>query len=262
MNGLLKRLQKIESECVEKKGEEKGQEGDIDEFTRLKKKIAVQSRNIRQLIKDRDELEKTAPGTVANVEISQEIRNGIKEVRGDAAAIDQLQKKEKETYIKKNKTVPEKEQLMEKREEIVQNIFDHLEEIQQLNTKRHGDSGFSVNKKSTDPVITELPDIDDGGFQMLRKNDQVIDGMLNDISDGVNVLRDMASQMGTAAQAQGIALDDLENKVDKVNDELENINTRLRKALESVRKGDRFILDIILLCVLLGLCGYIYSIVK
>lgn len=36
-----------------------------------------------------------------------------------------------------------------------------------------GDSAFSA-KKGTDPTITELPDIDDAGFQMLRKNDKVI----------------------------------------------------------------------------------------
>lgn len=262
MNGLLKRLKKIQDECVVQKGTTTDiPEGEIDEFTRIKKKIAVQTKNIRQLIKDRDELEKTAPGSVATVEISQNIRTALKEIRVDAAAMDDLQKKEKESYMKKNKTNPEKEQLIEKREEIVELVFSHLDEIKQLDQKRHGDS-FITGRKTTDPVITELPDIDDAGFQMLRKNDQVIDGMLDHVIDGVGELREMAEEMGKTAEQQGVMLDDLDIKVDKVNDELENINIRLRKALESVRKGDRFIVDIILLCVLLGLGGYIYSIVK
>jgi uncharacterized coiled-coil DUF342 family protein len=263
MNGLLKRLKKIEDECVEKKGAEVTQpEGDIDEFTRLKRKVAQQTKNIRQLIKDRDELEKTAPGTVATVEISHQIRSAIKDIRNDAAAMDKLQKAEKETYTKKNKENPDKETQIEKREEIVGLVFDHIEEIRQLDQKRHGDSAFSTTKKSKDPLITELPDIDDGGFQQLRKNDQVINNMLDGISSNVNDLKEIAHEMGKEINKQGVMLDDLDVKVDKVNDELENINLRLRKALDSIRKGDRFIVDIILLCILLGLCGYIYSIVK
>jgi len=264
MNGLLKRLKKIEDDCVEKKGagDVVQPEGDIDEFTRIKRKVATQTKNIRQLIKDRDELEKTAPGTVATVEISHQIRSAIKDIRNDAAAMDKLQKAEKETYTKKNKENPEKETQIEKREEIVGLVFDHIEEIRQLDQKRHGDSAFSTNKKNKDPLVTELPDIDDAGFQQLKKNDQVIDGILQDISSNVNDLKEIANEMGKEINKQGVMLDDLDVKVDKVNDELENINIRLRKALDSVRKGDRFIVDIILLCILLGLCGYIYSIVK
>ena len=71
--------------------------------------------DIRQLIKDRDELEKTAPGTVATVEISHQIRSALKEIRNDAAAMSKLQKEEKDSYVKKNKTVPEKEEQIEKR---------------------------------------------------------------------------------------------------------------------------------------------------
>jgi SYP7 family syntaxin len=263
MNGLLKRLKKIEDECVDKKGTTtQVPDEDMDEFTRLKRKVATQTRNIRQLIKDRDELEKTAPGTVATVEISHQIRTALKEIRNDAAAMSKLQKEEKDSYVKKNKTVPEKEEQIEKREEIVNLVFDHIEEIKGLDQKRHSEGSAFSQKKGGDPLITELPDIDDAGFQLMRKNDQVIDGLLDNVKDGVGVLKEMATEMGKEAERQGVMLDNLEVKVDKVNDELENINVRLRKALENVRKGDRFIVDIILLCVLLGLIGYIYSIVK
>lgn len=258
----MRRLKKIQDDCVEKQGDvPQAQDENLDEFGRLKKKVAVQVRNIRQLIKDRDELEKTAPGSVANVEISHQIRTALREVRNDAAAMDKIQKAEKEAYIKKNKSIPEKEQMLEKREEVVGLVFDHLEEVKQLDQKRHGDSAFA-QKKPQDPMVTELPNIDDAGFQMLIKNDKVIDEMLENISTGVNELKEMATEMGKEADKQGVMLEDLDIKVDKVNDELENINIRLRKALESVRKGDRFIVDIILLVILLGLIGYIYSIVK
>lgn len=258
----MKKLQKIEDECVEKKGTTtQVPDEDLDEFSRLKRKVAVQTKNLRQMIKDRDDLEKSAPGTVATVEISHNIRKALKEIRQDAADMAKLQKAEHETYVKKNKEVPEKEQQIEKREEIVNLVFDHIEEIKLLDQKRMGDSAFSA-KKNTDPTITELPDIDDAGFQMLRKNDKVIDDLLDNVAAGVTDLKEMASEMGKEVELQGVMLDNLDAKVDKVNDELENINIRMRKALENVRKGDKFIVDIILLIVLLGLCGYIYSIVK
>lgn len=263
MNGLMKKLKQIQDECVEKQGQLIITDQNIDEFTRLKKKLAFQVKNIRQLIADRDDMEKTAPGTVATVELSQQIRQAMKEVRTDAQSLDKLQKDEKAKYIKKNKQDEGMEQQIEHREEIVGTVFDHIEEVKQLDQKRHGDSAFSSKPGAPkDPLITSLPDIDDGGFQLLRKNDQVIDGMLDNVAAGVHELREIATEMGKEAEQQGIMLDNLDAKVDRVNDQLENINVRLRKALESVRKGDRFIVDIILLCVLLGLVGYIYSIIK
>lgn len=260
----MKKLQKIQDACIDKQGAEAlVVDESVDEFTRLKRKLAYNLKNTRQLIHDRDEMERTAPGTVATVELSQKIRQSLKEVRVDATTLDQMQKDQKAKYIKKNKQDEEKEKEIEHREEIVGTVFDHIEEVKQLDQKRHGDSAFSSKGGAPkDPLITSLPDIDDAGFQLLRKNDQVIDGMLDNVAAGVNDLREIATEMGKEAETQGVMLENLEVRVDKVNDELENINLRLRKALENVRKGDRFIVDIILLCILLGLCGYIYSIVK
>lgn len=67
------------------------------------------------MIKERDEMEKTAPGTMGTVEISHNIRKALKEIRQDAADMAKLQKAEHESYVKKNKEVPEKEQQIEKR---------------------------------------------------------------------------------------------------------------------------------------------------
>jgi hypothetical protein len=48
MNGLMKRLKKIQDDCVEKQGAQQQQVDEkADEFTRLKKKIAVEVKSIR-----------------------------------------------------------------------------------------------------------------------------------------------------------------------------------------------------------------------
>jgi len=263
MNSLMRKLEKIQDECVEKKGLAQDDPNDkSDEFTRLKKKVAFELNEVRQLIKNRDELELSTSGTRHTVEASHQIRSKIKAVKAEAQNLDALQKKERAKYEKKNKTVPEKEQQIENREELVGLVFQHIKEVESLNNRKHGDSSFGSQTESSDPTITELPNIDDEGFQLLRRNDAIIDKHLEDISGSVGVLKEMAIEMGKEAELQGVMLDKLGDKVDVVNDQLESLNTRLRKALESVRKGDRFIIDIILLCVLLGIAGYIYSLVK
>jgi len=258
----MRRLEKIQSECVEKKSLIAEGDDKADEFTRIRRKVAADLAEVRQMIKDRDELELSTSGTRHTVEASHNIRSKIKAIKTDAQTLDGLQKKERAKYEKKNKTVPEKEQEIENREELVGLVFSHIKEVEGLNNKRHGDTSFGSGDRQTDPTITELPNIDDEGFQLLRRNDAKIDQELDEISGHVGNLKEIALEMGKEATAQGEMLDNLDKKVDDVNDQLENLNTRMRKALESIRKGDRFIVDIILLCILLGIAGYIYSMFK
>jgi len=263
MNQLMRRLKKIEDECVEKKKLVAEADDKADEFTRIRRKVANELADIRQLIKDRDELELSTAGTRHTVEASHNIRSKIKTIKQDAATLDTLQKKERAKYQKKNKENPEKEQQIETREELVGLVFSHIKEVEGLNNRKHGDSSFgSGGSENKDPTITELPNIDDEGFQLLRRNDAKIDADLDEISGHVTNLKEIALEMGKEANNQSIMLDNLDKKVDDVNDQLENLNSRMRKALESIRKGDRFIVDIILLCILLGIAGYIYSMFK
>jgi len=258
----MKKLQRIQDECVEKQGLVETKDENVDEFTRVKKKVAFELNEVRKMIKERDELELSTAGTRHTVEASHNIRKKLKDCKAEAQNLDALQKKDRTKFEKKNKTNPEKEAQIENREEIVGLVFQHIKEVESLNNRKHGDSAFMGGSENKDATITELPNIDDEGFQLLRRNDAQLDKMLDGISDSVAGLKEIAIEMGKEAEAQGVMMDDLDNKVDKVNDELENLNTRMRKALESVRKGDRFIIDIILLCVLLGIGGYIYSMVK
>jgi len=259
----MRKLQKIQDECVEKQALVEQNNENIDEFTRIKKKVAFELNEVRKLIKERDELELSTAGTRHTVEASHNIRKKLKDAKAEAQNLDALQKKERAKFEKKNKSNPEKEAQIENREELVGLVFQHIKEVESLNNRKHGDSAFmSSGAENKDATITELPNIDDEGFQLLRRNDAQLDKMLDVVSDSVAGLKEIAIEMGKEAEAQGVMMDALDSKVDKVNDELENLNTRMRKALESIRKGDRFIIDIILLCVLLGIGGYIYSLVK
>lgn len=54
-------------------------------------------------------------------------------------------------------------------------------------------------------------------------------------------------------------LDTIDNKVDKAQVHLDNINVKLKQALDGVMKGDKFMVNCILICVLLSLVGFIAS---
>jgi syntaxin of plants SYP7 len=75
-------------------------------------------------------------------------------------------------------------------------------------------------------------------------------------------LKDIAIEMGKEATKQTKMIEIIGDKTDKANEQLENLNDRLRKVIQSIRKGDRFVMDIILLCILLGIAGYIYKMFK
>jgi len=75
-------------------------------------------------------------------------------------------------------------------------------------------------------------------------------------------LKDMANEMGKEIEMQGMMIDELDHKVEKTNAKLINLNKRLKKTLESVRKADRFCIDIILLVVILAIGGYLYNVFR
>jgi hypothetical protein len=52
-------------------------------------------------------------------------------------------------------------------------------------------------------------------------------------------------------------LSTITKKVDKAQDHLDNVNLKLKSALDGVMKGDKFIVNCVLLTILLCLVGFI-----
>jgi len=236
---------------------------DLDQFTIMKRKIGQDIKTIREKIKARDEMEASTSGTRFTVEASHEIRKLIKGVETDARKLESLQKDEEDKYRKKNKENPDAEKKIETRQEIIELVGKHIKEVQDLNSVRRGDQVYHASADDNkDPVITSLPDIDDAGFKVLKQKDAQIDDLLDGVAGHLNVLRDQANEMNKETNSHGIMLDDMNNKVEEVNVQLENLNERLARLIESTRKCDRFIVDIILICILPGIGGYIYHMVS
>ncbi|KAK7335719.1 hypothetical protein VNO80_27713 [Phaseolus coccineus] len=82
---------------------------------------------------------------------------------------------------------------------------------------------------------------------------------LDIISEGLDTLKDLARDMNEEMDRQVPLMDEIDNKVDKATAEVRNTNVRLKKTLNEIRSSRNFIIDIILLCVLLGIVMYLYK---
>jgi len=68
--------------------------------------------------------------------------------------------------------------------------------------------------------------------------------------------------MGDHVEQQNVMIDDITSTAEKAAAHLRETNTRLKNALDKVRKPDRFIIDCILIIVLLAIATYIYEQLK
>ena len=86
--------------------------------------------------------------------------------------------------------------------------------------------------------------------------------MLEGISQQAMQLKEIALEQQSEIEKQGKVLDNLEDHVDKVNEKLLTQNQKLKQLVTQVRAGDKFCVDIILLVILLGIIGVVYTMLK
>jgi hypothetical protein len=96
-------------------------------------------------------------------------------------------------------------------------------------------------------------------FEM-RKMKQ--DEGLDVISSGLATLKNMAEDINEELDRQAPLVDEIETKVDKANADLRSTNKRLKETVTKMRTTRNFCIDIILMCIVLGIIGYIYNQVR
>ncbi|KAK9279892.1 hypothetical protein L1049_013575 [Liquidambar formosana] len=94
----------------------------------------------------------------------------------------------------------------------------------------------------------------------MRKMKQ--DQGLDFISEGLDTLKDLAHDMNEELDKQVPLTAEMDSKVDRVTSDLKNTNARLKKTLTQLRSSRNFCVDIILLCVILGIVSYLYNILN
>ncbi|KAJ4726004.1 Syntaxin-71 like [Melia azedarach] len=82
---------------------------------------------------------------------------------------------------------------------------------------------------------------------------------LDIISEGLDTLKNLANDMNEELDKQVPLVDEIDTKVDKATSDLKNTNVRLKETLFQVRSSRNFCIDIILLCIILGIVSYLYQ---
>ncbi|CAA2982767.1 syntaxin-71 [Olea europaea subsp. europaea] len=82
---------------------------------------------------------------------------------------------------------------------------------------------------------------------------------LDIISEGLDTLKNLAADMNEELDRQVPLIDEIDTKVDRATTELKNTNVRLKESIFKIRSSRNFCLDIILLCIILGIASYLYE---
>ena len=89
------------------------------------------------------------------------------------------------------------------------------------------------------------------------------DGVLDEISKGVDELKDLAEKMQDELVLQDKMLSDLDSKTDKTQGKLDKVNDRMKDALAKINdKSSNFCVYIICVVMLLGLATVVYKMVQ
>ncbi|VVA31232.1 PREDICTED: syntaxin-71 [Prunus dulcis] len=110
------------------------------------------------------------------------------------------------------------------------------------------DSAFFQQNEESNQFRTEYE---------MRKMKQ--DEGLDIISEGLGTLKNLAHDMNEELDRQVPLIDEIDTKVDKVTSDIKSNNVRLKDNLHKVRSSRNFCIDIILLCIILGIAFYIYN---
>jgi len=271
MNALVRQLKIINLATVGQEERRKLMEAekDLDEFDKMRKKVSRDIKDIRQQLAERNELLLGTKGNAneATVRVSAEVRAKIREINVEVDKLVLMLEQEKakvERRREKGKTVtPEAEAQLISRQEVIDLCRQHIDECKRIQRQTGKKGNLAGNRSSrmltNDPTITELPDIEGELGTELKDKDNQINQKLLLVEDGVGVLRQMATDMGKEIELQENIIAVIDNDVDKANEQLDNINARMRKVLTGVQKADNFCITVVMICIILGIAGFIYN---
>ncbi|WVZ64687.1 hypothetical protein U9M48_014177 [Paspalum notatum var. saurae] len=76
---------------------------------------------------------------------------------------------------------------------------------------------------------------------------------------GLDTLKNLAEDMNEELDRQVPLMDEIDTKVDKANLEIRKTNVRLKQTVNQFRSNRNFTIDVILICIILGIATYLYK---
>jgi len=286
MDALIKKLEDIAEKyepLEEKRKREDAQKpGRVakDEFQRIQFEIADQIREIRALIKERDEEEAANPGQARAVRLAHDVRMSLGAVQDNAQKLEaeeaKMEKKAQHELAKMEKKKKgvnpelrkEVENAIQARKEVLNNVKGHISECTMLEKKRAlGSAAFTATTTTSsggnDPTVSSLPDVDDPRFQQLLQNDKEIDELLGIVSKNVATLKDEAVEINKALKEQGQLLDDLDVEVEHTSQRLVDAAQQVKKLTDKINSSsDSCCIVLFLAIMLVAILFLIYRLVR
>ncbi|KAB1669945.1 hypothetical protein ES319_1Z213000v1 [Gossypium barbadense] len=149
--------------------------------------------------------------------------------------------------LKKVKGISKEE--LEARNDLVYSLKDRVDSIpdgSSTATKQRFTSEYFQQTEESDRFRQE--------YEMRRMRQ---DQGLEVIAEGLDTLKDMAHDMNEELDRQMPLMDEIDDKVDRATSDLKSTNVRLKDTVHKLRSSRNFCIDIILLCIILGIAAYI-----
>ncbi|KAF7153014.1 hypothetical protein RHSIM_Rhsim01G0163700 [Rhododendron simsii] len=250
-----------------------------DAFARLG--VFLFSRSITWLYAQKSESPATAKNRATAVAINAEIR------RIKARLLEEVPKLQRLAH-KKVKGLSREE--LEARTNLVSVLKERIEAIPDGSTTNNGSQqtgGWAASASSTGIRFDTTSDrrFDNEYFQhteesnnfrqeyemrKMRQADSHVwdsshvmqDEGLDVIAEGLDTLKNMANDLNEELDRQVPLMDEIDDKVDRATSDLKNTNVRLKDTVTKLRSSRNFCIDIILLCIILGIAAYLYNVLK
>jgi len=268
----IAKVKKVRNETMPK--EKINQESEnLDEFTHLKKNINNKIKKIRLAISKKQEFIKKKDEH-SRIIYTNNIINAIDSVYKDTEVLHSIQERD----AKKCRADEKFRRLLINRDDIIRLIFNHIEECKMLNDGDYVDQKLYGNESNENkdtiiemaftgkivnlPEIDSIPDLTaEEGFKMQDEKDIKINKLLDDMLNGMIDIKNIAENMKNQLETQDIIIEEITENVDKENEQLITLNTQLKKTLKRIRSPKKVCVDIILICMFLGLIGLIVKII-
>lgn len=108
----------------------------------------------------------------------------------------------------------------------------------------------------------ELTEEQKQAMAQIQQNDKEIDDMINIIGDGLDTLKDIATNMGDELKKQEQKINDIDNNMDTQQAKLDKNNKQLNKLLEEVKKEDHFCRYLVMLVLIVAVGLTLYNMLK
>lgn len=275
---LFKKLEYIKTVCIGEELEKvkKKEKKDMTTEEIIKETIVEKIKETRSLLNKRNELVGVSDKAKVNHEIRKNIKD-IKECIGDIEKIHNNKKRKSKTKSTNHDNCNNMDNNMDNNvnkekedDRIVQQLKNHLEilerkenpskfmalnELDETNYSNSHSNSHSNNQN----IVPTLQEIDDDDFIQLKKTDEELDKDLDDILNGVNILKNIANQTQSELENQELIMQDMENKTEIVSTKLKQSNVSLSKLLR--KKSNKVCCSFVFIIIIIAIIFAIIFIV-